>query len=72
MIPGLEMERMTPAQKLQAIEALWNDLAADPTQVDSPSWHEDCLRETEARVAAGHEAPQDWEAAKEALRKRFE
>ncbi len=72
MIPGLEIERMTSAQKLQAIEALWNDLAADPTQVVSPSWHEDCLRETEARVVAGLEVPQDWEAAKTDLRKRFE
>jgi hypothetical protein len=37
--------------------------------MDSPSWHEAVLRETEQRVASGEEAPLEWEAAKRHLRK---
>jgi hypothetical protein len=38
-----------------AIEAIWGDLLASPEQVESPGWHREALKETEARVAAGLE-----------------
>ncbi|TVP77376.1 MAG: acyl-protein synthetase [Puniceicoccaceae bacterium] len=55
-----------------AIEAIWGDLLASPEQVESPGWHQEALKETEARVAAGLEEPIDWEQAKAKLRKEFE
>jgi transcriptional regulator of aromatic amino acid metabolism len=38
---------------LQAMEALWEDLSREPDRVESPSWHQDLLKETESRVESG-------------------
>jgi hypothetical protein len=54
------------------MEAIWADLSRVETDVESPPWHGDLLKETEARVAAGQERIADWETAKRELRKRFE
>jgi len=54
------------------MEAIWADLSKAETEMESPAWHEDALKETEARVAAGQERIADWETAKRELRQRFE
>ncbi len=66
----LPLHAMTKAEKLRAMEALWADLTKDNTKYDSPAWHLQELRDTEARVAAGKEEFIDWEAAKKSLRRR--
>ena len=72
MAGTLQIEQMSRAEKLQAMESLWADLSKVEAEVASPAWHADALRETEARVAAGQERIADWETAKKELRKRFE
>jgi hypothetical protein len=37
-------------EKLQAMEALWEDLSREPDRIESPSWHQDLLKETESRA----------------------
>ena len=51
------------------MEALWADLSRDETEVESPAWHADALRETAVRVARGEEKSLSWEQAKSKLRK---
>jgi hypothetical protein len=63
---------MSRVQKLQAMEALWSDLSRSDFELESPDWHADVLRETEARFSSGDESILDWEDAKRVLRKRFE
>lgn len=63
---------MSREEKLRVLEAIWAELSRDDVQVESPTWHEEVLKETEARVAAGRERIVDWQAAKQELRKRFE
>jgi len=72
MISIDQIAQMSREEKLQTMEALWADLSRNDAAVESPAWHEDVLRETEARVASGQERIADWEAAKQELRKRFE
>jgi len=72
MVSALQIEKMSREEKLQTMEAIWTDLSRVEADVESPSWHGDVLRETEARVAAGQERIADWETAKLELRKRFE
>jgi hypothetical protein len=72
MTSTIQIEKMSRAEKLQTMEAIWADLAKADTGVTSPAWHQDALRETEARVTAGQERIADWETAKRELRKRFE
>ena len=72
MVTTLQIEKMSRTEKLQAMETIWADLSKAEAEVESPAWHADVLRETEARVAAGQERIADWETAKRELRKRFE
>ena len=72
MISAIQIEKLSRAEKLQAMEALWDALSSAEDEVESPSWHGDLLKETATRVAAGQERIADWEVAKRELRKRFE
>jgi hypothetical protein len=64
----LPLGEMTTAEKLDVMEALWKDLSRDESNLPSPDWHRDVLKEREARRQAGGEPPIDWEAAKRELR----
>lgn len=58
------MNRYTPAEKLEAMEALWADFSRSPAEVPVPQWHLDGLK-------ARQDAPAtwlDWEQVKASLR----
>ncbi|MBI2899065.1 MAG: addiction module protein [Planctomycetes bacterium] len=44
---------MTTADKLSAMERLWDDLCRRPEDVPSPIWHRDVLETREKRVRKG-------------------
>lgn len=67
-----ELRKLPPVEKLRIIETLWADLAGDEDAFESPAWHEEELKRTEAEFAAGRIEALDWEGAKKELRKRFE
>jgi Putative addiction module component len=67
---SLPLSEMTREEKLQAMEALWDDLSRDPDTLESPAWHEDVLRERDEQVAAGEAEFVDWEQAKADIRSR--
>jgi putative addiction module component (TIGR02574 family) len=71
MIDIAELRGLPPIQKLRILEALWDDLAADDGQYQSPSWHAAELQETAEAYAAGRIETVDWSAAKDDLRKQF-
>jgi hypothetical protein len=68
MTTTIQLDRMSREEKLLAMEAIWADLVKDDGALESPSWHGEALKETEARLAAGQEAILDWPTAKRALR----
>jgi hypothetical protein len=67
-----QLNQLTRAEKVMAMEALWRDLSRDEDPLASPAWHGEELAATHKRVAAGEEQFVDWESAKTELRKRFE
>ena len=67
---SLPLSEMTREEKLQAMEALWDDLSRDPDTLESPAWHEDVLRERDEQIAAGEAEIVDWEEAKADIRSR--
>ena len=67
-----DLRKLPRDEKLKIIEALWIDLAAEDEAFESPAWHDDELRKTEADFAAGKLESLDWEEAKKELRKQFE
>ncbi len=66
----LKLDSMTTAQKLQAMEELWDDLSRSEEGVESPDWHRVILEERESQLGQGEDHFVSWEAAKEELSKR--
>ena len=66
----LPLNEMTVTEKLQAMEALWEDLSRNAAALESPEWHRDVLERREQRIASGEAQFTDWEQAKADIRKR--
>ena len=64
----LPLDRMSRAEKMRAMESLWDDLCRDPEGTESPAWHGEVLRQREGAVQAGTEAILDWRDAKRRVR----
>ena len=63
----LPLDRMTIAEKLREMEALWADLSRNEAQFESPPWHGDVLHDRAERVKQGQESFMDWDTAKKQL-----
>ncbi len=63
----LPIEQLSRAEKLQMMEALWDDLSRDESSLASPAWHEDALREAEKSLASGDACFIDWDQARKIL-----
>ncbi len=65
----LPLDSMTTSQKLEIMEALWASLCRNPSEVQSPAWHETVLKERKRRLESGEASVSDWESAKQRIRK---
>jgi hypothetical protein len=66
----LRLNEMTVPEKLQLMEALWEDLSRKTDSFESPEWHKSVLEEREHRIQSGEAHFIDWEQAREDIRKR--
>ena len=66
----LPLKQMSVSEKLQLMEALWDDLSRDADALESPEWHGQVLKEREDRIASGEAKFSDWDQAKLDIRKR--
>lgn len=66
----LPLKKMSRAEKLRVMEALWTDLSQNADEFDSPLWHAEALREAEQLVAKGKAKFSDWEQAKGRIRRK--
>ena len=66
----LPLNEMTVPEKLQLMEALWEDLSRNSDALESPEWHRDVLEERERWIASGEAHFSDWEQARADIRKR--
>ena len=67
----LQLEEMTIAEKIRAMELLWANLCKTAPDEIVPAWHSDVLAAREARLAAGTEKAVPWEQAKTELRRKI-
>ena len=65
---ALPLDQMTTAEKLRALEEIWENLCRTPNEVPSPSWHADVLQEREKQVQQGSSRFVDWPEAKQRIR----
>ena len=70
MIAQTEIRKMPLSEKLELLEAVWAELAADPDTIDVPQWHKDILDERQRAVDQGSVQFIDWEVAKEQISRR--
>jgi len=63
------LSKLTLAQKLDLMEAIWDDLARQDKTLESPLWHEEVLKDREQALATGRATISDWEEAKERIRR---
>lgn len=66
-----ELKQMTVRDKVQMMEALWDDLCGAEETILVPEWHKAVLDERERQVAAGEAKFVDWDTAKERIAKRI-
>ncbi|MEW6110910.1 MAG: addiction module protein [Thermodesulfobacteriota bacterium] len=64
------LSKLTLAQKLDLMEAIWDDLAKHEKALESPDWHEQVLEDREAALAAGKATVSGWEEAKDRIRRK--
>ncbi len=68
-----ELVALPLADRLQAMEALWESLCRDQSQAHAvPVWHQDELNKRLAALDSGEEAVSPWEEARERMRHRAE
>ena len=48
-----EIMKMSRAERLAAMEALWNSLVQEEAEIESPGWHRDILEERKRKIESG-------------------
>jgi putative addiction module component (TIGR02574 family) len=62
---------LTPSEKLQLVEDLWDDLAATPEAVPVHDWQLQELDRRKARLTANPASGVSWEEVKRRVRSRY-
>ena len=61
---------LSPPEKLQLVEDLWDDLAATPSQVPIHDWQKEELAQRKANLMSKPATGLSWEEVKEKIRSR--
>ena len=62
---------LSPPEKLQLVEDLWDDLAATPSEVPLHEWQTDELSRRKANLTLYPESSVSWDKVKERIRNRY-
>ena len=49
----IEIKKMSMIERLQAMEALWDSLMDEESEIESPQWHRDILEERKRKIENG-------------------
>ncbi len=49
----IEIKKMSMRERLQAMEALWDSLLDEESEIESPEWHHDILEERKRKIENG-------------------
>lgn len=50
---SVEIKKMSRIERLQAMEALWESLVDEESEIESPEWHRDVLEERKRSIETG-------------------
>ncbi len=66
---SLPLNKMSIEEKLQVMEAIWDDLSQNADKIQPPAWHREILAEREEAIARGEEQFEEWDKARENIEK---
>jgi putative addiction module component (TIGR02574 family) len=69
---SLSVFDLSPAEKLQLVEDLWDDVAATPDAVPLHDWQKQELDRRKAALLASPETGLGWEAVKRRVQERHD
>jgi putative addiction module component (TIGR02574 family) len=61
---------LSPAEKLQLVEDLWDDLAATPCEIPVHDWQKEELERRKANLRSNPASGLSWEDVKQRVRSR--
>jgi putative addiction module component (TIGR02574 family) len=67
--PALSIFELSPAEKLQLVEDLWDDLACSPDAVPVHEWQKQELARRKANLANRPASGLSWEQVKQRVRR---
>lgn len=70
MIERHSLLELTPAEKLQLVEDLWDELAANPSDVPVNDWHKEELDRRRENLAKHPASSMSWDEAKRRIRSK--
>ena len=59
-----EIKKMSTIERLQSMEALWDSLLEDESEIESPKWHGEVLEERKKQMESGRTEFMTLEALK--------
>lgn len=62
---------LSPAEKLQLLEDLWDDLTFEPGNIPVHEWHKEELLKRKAYLLQNPESGLSWDEVKKNIRKRY-
>ena len=62
---------LSPAEKLQLVEDLWDDLAANPGAVPVHEWQKEELARRKANLMSNPASGLSWDEVKQRVRNRY-
>ena len=62
---------LSPAEKLQLVEDLWDDLAASPSEVPVYEWQKEELARRKANLTHNPASGLSWDEVKQKVRARY-
>jgi putative addiction module component (TIGR02574 family) len=71
-VNGTSVFDLSPAEKLQLVEDLWDDLAATPEAVPVHEWQIAELARRKANLLNNPASGQSWEEVKRRIRSRYD
>jgi len=49
----VQIEKMSLIDRLQTMEALWDSLIDEESEIDSPEWHQDIIEDRKRKIENG-------------------
>jgi len=67
----IDIQRMSVAEKLEVMEAIWSDLIKNESSIPVPEWHKQILDSRRRAYERGEIGYTPWEEAKAEIRRRL-